>query len=54
VFAGIRSPALAEAAVTMLRGRAGRALAARVLFGDGSFPSVHPQLADPAIDRLRQ
>ncbi|MFB9525135.1 NAD(P)/FAD-dependent oxidoreductase [Nonomuraea roseola] len=54
VFAGIRSPALAEAAVTMLRSRAGRALAARILFGDGSFPAVHPQLADPAIDRLRQ
>ncbi|MEV6866896.1 NAD(P)/FAD-dependent oxidoreductase [Streptosporangium subroseum] len=40
VFAGIRSPAAAEAAVTALRGRAGRALAARVLFGDGSFPDV--------------
>ncbi|WP_326644958.1 NAD(P)/FAD-dependent oxidoreductase [Streptosporangium sp. NBC_01755] len=33
VFAGIRSPAAAEAAVTVLRGRAGRALAARILFG---------------------
>jgi len=40
VFAGIRSPAAAEAAVTLMRGRAGRALAARVLFGDGSFPDV--------------
>jgi flavin-dependent dehydrogenase len=39
-FAGIRSPAAAEAAVALLRGRAGRALAARVLFGDGSFPDV--------------
>ncbi|MFB4287337.1 FAD-dependent oxidoreductase [Nonomuraea sp. ATR24] len=41
-FAGIRSPAAAEAAVTALRGRAGRALAARILFGDGSFPNVEP------------
>jgi flavin-dependent dehydrogenase len=39
-FAGIRSPAAAEAAVTMLRGRAGRAAAARILFGAGSFPDV--------------
>ncbi|MFD0467607.1 hypothetical protein ACFQ0B_04280 [Nonomuraea thailandensis] len=39
-FTGIRSPAAAEAAITVLRGRAGRALAARVLFGDGSFPDV--------------
>jgi flavin-dependent dehydrogenase len=39
-FAGIRSPAAAEAVVALLRGRAGRALAARILFGDGSFPTV--------------
>ncbi|MDA0631957.1 NAD(P)/FAD-dependent oxidoreductase [Nonomuraea sp. MCN248] len=44
-FAGIRSPVLAEAAVAALRGRAGRAAAARILFGDGSFPDV-PRLAD--------
>ncbi|MFI6508761.1 NAD(P)/FAD-dependent oxidoreductase [Streptosporangium sp. NPDC050855] len=44
-FAGIRSPAAAEAAVTVLRGRAGRALAARILFGDGSFPDVGPRPA---------
>lgn len=44
VFAGIRSPAAAEAAVAALRGRAGRGLAARVLFGDGSFPDVDPRL----------
>ncbi|SDI29786.1 NAD(P)/FAD-dependent oxidoreductase [Nonomuraea jiangxiensis] len=50
-FAGIRSPAAAEAAVAVLRGRTGRALAARVLFGDGSFPDVVPHLAAPAIDR---
>ncbi|SNT34349.1 Dehydrogenase (flavoprotein) [Streptosporangium subroseum] len=47
-FAGIRSPVAAEAAVTALRGRAGRALAARILFGDGSFPDVDSRLADPA------
>ena len=50
VFAGIRSPAAAEAAVTVLRGRAGRALAARILFGDGSFPDVRARLANAAID----
>ncbi|MER5646172.1 NAD(P)/FAD-dependent oxidoreductase [Streptosporangium sp. NPDC002524] len=47
-FAGIRSPVAAEAAVAALRGRAGRALAARVLFGDGSFPGVDPELAELA------
>jgi flavin-dependent dehydrogenase len=41
-FAGIRSPVAAEAAVAMLRGRAGRAMAARILFGDNSFPDVEP------------
>ncbi|MEU1879627.1 NAD(P)/FAD-dependent oxidoreductase [Streptosporangium sp. NPDC020072] len=51
VFAGIRSPVAAEAAVTALRGRAGRALAARILFGDGSFPEVDPRLADLATGR---
>ncbi|MFD1545610.1 NAD(P)/FAD-dependent oxidoreductase [Nonomuraea guangzhouensis] len=51
VFAGIRSPAAAEAAVAVLRGRAGRALVARVLFGDGSFPDVGARLADPVIDQ---
>lgn len=50
-FAGIRSPAAAEAAVAALRGPGGRALAARVLFGDGSFPDVDPRLARPAINR---
>ena len=40
LFAGIRSPAAAEAAVAVLRPRAGRALAARILFGDGSFPDL--------------
>ncbi|MER6827361.1 NAD(P)/FAD-dependent oxidoreductase [Streptosporangium sp. NPDC000563] len=54
VFAGIRSPAAAEAAVTVLRGRAGRALAARILFGDGSFPDVGPRLAAPVTDRPRR
>jgi hypothetical protein len=37
VFAGIRSPGAAEAAVTLLCRRAGRA-AGRFLFGDGSLP----------------
>ena len=46
LFAGIRSPAAAEAAVALLRGPAGRALAARILFGDGSFPDVRPRLAE--------
>jgi flavin-dependent dehydrogenase len=46
LFAGIRSPVAAEAAVAMLRGRSGRALAARILFGDGSFPDVGPRLTD--------
>ncbi|GIF70124.1 hypothetical protein Ais01nite_81590 [Asanoa ishikariensis] len=45
-FAGIRSPLVAEAAVAMLRSPAGLAAAARVLFGDGSFPDV----AGPAPD----
>jgi flavin-dependent dehydrogenase len=49
-FAGIRSPVAAEAAVALLRGRSGRALAARILFGDGSFPDVDPGLSgDPAL-----
>jgi flavin-dependent dehydrogenase len=40
LFAGIRSPAAAEAAVAVLRRPSGRSLAARILFGDGSFPDV--------------
>jgi flavin-dependent dehydrogenase len=51
LFAGIRSPAAAEALVAVLRRGAGRALAARVLFGNGSFPDVTSRLPDPAIDR---
>ncbi|SNT66204.1 Dehydrogenase (flavoprotein) [Asanoa hainanensis] len=39
-FAGIRSPLLAEAAVAFLHSPAGQAAAARILFGDGSFPDV--------------
>lgn len=54
LFAGIRSPAAAEAAVSALRSRAGRALAARILFGDGSFPDVGPRLSATAIDRPRR
>lgn len=40
VLAGVRSAAAAEAAVATLRGRAGRRAAARILFGDGSFPDA--------------
>ena len=46
VFAGIRSPAAAEAAVAVLRSGFGRAAAARILFGDGSFPTVEPVPVD--------
>ncbi|WP_203906705.1 FAD-dependent oxidoreductase [Rhizocola hellebori] len=46
VLAGVRSTTAAEAAVALLRGRAGRAFAARILFGDGSFPDVTPRLAE--------
>jgi flavin-dependent dehydrogenase len=38
VNARIRTPAAAEAAVAVLRTRAGRAAAERIMFGDGSFP----------------
>lgn len=48
-FAGIRSPAVAEAAVALLRTRAGRAAAARILFGNGSFPDVSPWLAGATV-----
>jgi flavin-dependent dehydrogenase len=51
LFAGVRSPAAAEAAVAALRTGPGRTAAARILFGDGSFPDVGPRLADPAIGR---
>jgi flavin-dependent dehydrogenase len=40
LLAGVRSAAAAEAAVTMLRNRAGRRAASRILFGNGSFPDV--------------
>jgi flavin-dependent dehydrogenase len=39
-FAGVRSPAAAEAAFTLLRTPPGRAAAARLLYGDGSFPDT--------------
>ncbi|MEW9554443.1 FAD-dependent monooxygenase [Nonomuraea sp. NPDC050783] len=44
VFAGVRSPAVMEAAVAVLRSGGGRAVAGRVLFGDGSFPDVGPRI----------
>jgi flavin-dependent dehydrogenase len=37
-FSQVRSPAATEAAFTVLRTSPGRAVAARLLFGDGSFP----------------
>ncbi|WP_203791239.1 NAD(P)/FAD-dependent oxidoreductase [Paractinoplanes rishiriensis] len=40
VLAGVRSVAAAEAAVAALRSPTGRRAAARILFGDGSFPDV--------------
>jgi flavin-dependent dehydrogenase len=45
-FAGLRSPAAVEAAVAALRSRAGRALASRILFGDGSFPDIGRRLPE--------
>ncbi|WP_433061587.1 NAD(P)/FAD-dependent oxidoreductase [Dactylosporangium sp. CS-033363] len=50
-FAGLTSPALVEAAVAAMRGRAGRAMAARVLFGDGSFPDVEPTTSGRTLSR---
>lgn len=50
MLAGVRSPLAAEAAVAALRGRAGRAAAARVLFGDGSFPDTDPRLARRTVN----
>ncbi len=49
VFAGIRSRTAAEAAVALLRNPSGRALAARVLFGDGSFPDLDPHPANLSL-----
>jgi hypothetical protein len=51
LFAGVRSAAAAEAAVAALRTRAGRAAAARILFGDGSFPDVPGRLPDRSLPR---
>ncbi|WP_212844167.1 NAD(P)/FAD-dependent oxidoreductase [Catellatospora sp. IY07-71] len=48
MFAGIRSVAAAEAAVALLRTGAGRGAAARIMFGDGSFPDVSPRLVGAA------
>jgi flavin-dependent dehydrogenase len=39
-LSGVRSPAVTEAAFTLLRTPPGRAAASRVLFGDGSFPDT--------------
>jgi len=40
LLSGVRSAAMAEAAVAVLRRPTGRRAAARILFGDGSFPDV--------------
>jgi hypothetical protein len=45
LLTGVRSPAAADAAVALLRSRTGRALAARILFGDGSFPDIHREVS---------
>lgn len=50
VLGGIGHAAVAEAAVALLRRRAGRAVAARILFGDGSFPDVYPRHPVPIIN----
>jgi flavin-dependent dehydrogenase len=49
LFAGVRSPATAEAAVALLRTRAGQGAAARILFGDASFPDVDSRLAGRTV-----
>lgn len=48
-YARLGSPAVAEAAVALTRSRTGRGVAARVLFGDGSFPDVAYQPVNPAL-----
>jgi flavin-dependent dehydrogenase len=49
-FAGIRSTAAAEAAIALMRGRTGGTMAARVLFGDDSFPDVTFQPVNPSLE----
>ncbi|MFF5228820.1 FAD-dependent oxidoreductase [Dactylosporangium sp. NPDC000521] len=48
-LASVTSPAVAEAAVALLRTRPGRSAAARILFGDRSFPDV----ASPSLSPVR-
>ncbi|WP_433729943.1 FAD-dependent oxidoreductase [Actinoplanes sp. CA-051413] len=45
-LSAVRSPAFTETAFTALRTPPGRAAAARVLFGNGSFPDTRPGLAN--------
>jgi len=40
VLSGIGTSSTAEAAFTLLRTPVGRAAAARIMFGDGSFPDI--------------
>ncbi|MFI7601040.1 NAD(P)/FAD-dependent oxidoreductase [Actinoplanes sp. NPDC049681] len=44
-WSGVRSRAVAEASFVLLRTPSGRAAAARLLFGDGSFPDAMPRRA---------
>lgn len=48
-LAQVRTPAAATAAFTLLRTPVGRAAAARILFGDGSFPADTNQLAKATV-----
>jgi flavin-dependent dehydrogenase len=51
-WAQVRTPAMAAAAFSLLRTPLGRAVGARILFGDGSFPSpAAPGLSDAAAVR---
>ena len=47
-LSGVRAPAATEAAFTLLRTPPGRAAAARILFGDGSFPD--PRVPGPLLE----
>jgi flavin-dependent dehydrogenase len=44
-FSRVRAPAAADAAFALLRTPPGRAVASRILFGDGSFPDTGPRWA---------
>ncbi|MGI5184869.1 FAD-dependent oxidoreductase [Dactylosporangium sp. CA-152071] len=52
-LASVTSPAAAEAAVALLRTRPGRSAAARILFGDRSFPDVPSPSSSPSPSPVR-